>query len=88
MFVTVKGKFLQIEQKEWKEEVKDYVKIWSEDDIVSVKLPEDWDETAYASLLALTPLTPIDIDVRLNLFNDKLYFTAVKMEKGGAENEE
>lgn len=88
MFVTLKGKFLQIEQKTWEDDVKDYVKIWSEDDIVSVRLPNGWDETAYASLLAMVPLTPIDIDVRLNLFNDKLYFTAVKMEKGGAENEE
>lgn len=88
MFVTVKGKFLQIEQKVWKDDVKDYVKIWSEDDIVSVKLPEGWDETEYAQLLAMVPLTPVDIDTRLNLFNDKLYFTAVNIEKGGAENEE
>ncbi len=80
MELVLKGKFLELESRPKKDDngniigYTDYVKIYSGDNIVPVKLPGEWQNSVLSTLMANKMGDEVEIDVNLNLFNGKLYF--------------
>ena len=81
MELVLKGKFLELESRPKKDENgtptgehTDYVKVYSGNDVIPVKLPGEWRDGDLSQLMAYQMGDEVELDVNLNHFNGKLYF--------------
>ena len=79
MNLSIKGQFLKIGTRVNKEtnKITHYVKVLSGDDMANIKLSDDWKSTPLSKLKDCKMGEPVEIDVELNLFNDKVYFKTI-----------
>lgn len=81
MQATIKGQFLNLESRpnrgaDGKPDgtYTDYAKLYCDDEIAPVKLPDGWQDTDLAMLQALKMGDYFEIEVKMNCFNGRIYY--------------